>query len=132
MKTFKPNTMYTFKTLGLIVGVSISIFIFAYGSKNSILTILPLLSLTVTLNYLIFKYNRPTFEFQDHAININGMIIKYDQIKSFHPAKGGSEPYVITTTGDKIDLELSWLKKSDRTEIENTILEKISPLKKEA
>ena len=48
------------------------------------------------------------------------------EIKSFHPARGGSEPYLIFNNGERVDLEVSWLNSSDRREIEARLKELIS------
>jgi hypothetical protein len=38
----------------------------------------------------------------------------YDKIKSYQTSRGGSEPYLLLKSGKRIDLNISWLKKSEQ------------------
>ncbi len=42
-------------------------------------------------------------------------------IKSFHKAHGGSEPYLLLKDGGRVDLDMSWLDKADRIEIQERL-----------
>ncbi|MEW7289119.1 hypothetical protein [Aquimarina sp. 2304DJ70-9] len=131
MKTFKPTSLYIIKILGLIIGTSISIFGITFFIGISIMASLLILLIVLIFIYTILKSNKPAIQLSNTNININEVNIEYDQIESFHSSKGASEPYIISKSGEKIDLELSWFKKKDQAEIESMILEKIKSLNKE-
>ncbi|GAA4276701.1 hypothetical protein [Aquimarina mytili] len=131
MKTFKPTVLYIIKALGSLIGISISVFVLNFFVNISTTTTLLLVFIALVFSYISFRYSKPTIQLCDSTITINELITEYEQIENYFPSKGGSEPYIVTKNGEKIDLELSWLKKKDQTEIESMILKKIKPLNKE-
>lgn len=100
------------KNLVIIEYVMNGVFgIIAFGS---ILLILLRGKPAITLNYKTLRTNRFKKDFAD--------------IKSYHPGRGGSEPYVISHDGKQYDLELSWFSKNDRKEIETFIQERMATI----
>jgi len=89
-----------------------------------------LIFILIIAAYLIIKANNPVIKLGEEDMVIGHQMIPYDQVESYFPSKGGSEPYIITKEGTKMDLEISWFSKKDRIEIKNTILEKIKTVKK--
>ena len=69
--------------------------------------------------YVIIISNKPVVRFENEALIYRYKKISFSDIADFQKSKGGSEPYIITHEGKRIDLELSWLKKQDREEIEH-------------
>ncbi|AXT57638.1 hypothetical protein D1815_18465 [Aquimarina sp. AD1] len=141
MKQYRPTLLYAIKIFGLIVCAGFGVFIIsvflnivsffiASSIFEKIITVV-LIALFIISAFLIIRSNNPGITTYEDYINIGNQDIPYNLIQSFYPAKGGSEPYVITTDGEKIDLEISWLSKKDRIEIEKTILENIKPLTKQ-
>ncbi len=134
MKQYRPTIFYIIKIFGLVVGAAFSIFIcslfldivsfFVESSFFEQLILVLLILAFVVAAFLIIRSNNPTISFATKHMIIGKLEVPYDQIENFYPAKGGSEPYVITKDGDKIDLEISWFRKKDREEIERIILEK--------
>lgn len=49
----------------------------------------------------------------------------YDEVKSYEVSRGGSEPYITLKTGRRIDLNISWLKKEEKQEIEAYLQKRI-------
>ena len=49
----------------------------------------------------------------------------YNEIKRYEISRGGSEPYLLLKTGRRIDLNISWLKKSEQQEIEMYLQKRI-------
>lgn len=49
----------------------------------------------------------------------------YQEIKSYEVSRGGSEPYLILTNGKRVDLNISWLKKEEKQEIEEYLQKRI-------
>ncbi len=76
--------------------------------------------------YIVIASNKPVISFKEDYFWYRYKKILFSNIQSFHIARGGSEPYIITKEGNRIDLELSWLKKQDRKEIEETIQSQVS------
>ncbi|WP_299258475.1 hypothetical protein [uncultured Aquimarina sp.] len=142
MKQYRPTFLYAIKIFGLVVGAGFSIFIisifldivtfFVESSffEKAIFTLL--IVAFVFAAFLIIRSNRPTISFYNDYMIIGRQEVTYDIIKNFYPAKGGSEPYIVTKDEYKIDLEISWFRKKDRAEIEKIILEKIQPLTKQS
>ncbi|MEM6685649.1 MAG: hypothetical protein AAF617_07670 [Bacteroidota bacterium] len=70
---------------------------------------------------IILLRGKPAITINDTAIRTNRFKKNFDELASYHPGKGGSEPYVISKEGRQYDIELSWFSKKDRTEIESFI-----------
>ncbi|MDY8136942.1 hypothetical protein [Aquimarina sp. 2201CG5-10] len=135
MKTYKPSLLYLIKIFGLLVFASFSVLIFnlffdviGYFLKSSLFELIILIVviiLFVITSYFSILSNNPIIKFSDTHIIASNQEIAYDQIRDFFPSKGGSEPYIITSEGIRVDLQLSWFRKKDRIEIEDTLLKKI-------
>lgn len=138
-KVFKATNLYygkiTLLTVMVIVGYLLYDFIVVSMLGNIqtlwariimyvLMGILLLLALFVI--YYIVTSNKPVVELNDDFLRYKYRKILFEDIKLFHPSKGGSEPFIITRDDRQIDLELSWLRKADRIEIENTIQKKIA------
>ncbi|MBQ4818915.1 hypothetical protein [Aquimarina sp. MMG016] len=140
MKTYKPTLLYFIKIFGLIVFVLFSIFIIslffdiiAYFLKSSWYELAVIILVNILFlvgSYFTIISNNPIIKFRDTYVIIGNQDIKYAEIEDFFSSKGGSEPYIMTSGGSRIDLQLSWFRKKDRIEIENTLKEKITALKK--
>ncbi|WP_299674783.1 hypothetical protein [uncultured Dokdonia sp.] len=50
----------------------------------------------------------------------------YPYIKLYEISRGGSEPYLILINGKRVDLNISWLKKSEQLEIEAYLQNRIN------
>lgn len=135
MKQYRPTWQYILKIFGLVVGAAFSIFIlnifldvisiFIKSSLFEKSVFIFLIILLIVAAFLIIRANNPTIIFTNDYIRVGRQEIRYDQIQKFYTAKGGSEPYILTKEGHKVDLEISWFTKKDRIEIENMVLEKI-------
>ncbi|MHA7055635.1 hypothetical protein ACWGOQ_0000330 [Aquimarina sp. M1] len=142
MKQYRPTSLYVIKIFGLVVGAAFCIFIislfidiitfFVESSFFEKVTFIILMTLFIIAAFLIIRSNNPMISFDNDYIYIGRQKVRYNQVKKFFPAKGGSEPYIITKDGHKIDLETSWFRKKDRIEIERTILEKVQSHAKQA
>jgi len=140
MKQYRPTLLYIIKIFGLIVGAGFSIFIlslfldivsfFVESSFFEKIIFILLIVVYIGAAFLIIRSNNPSISFNTDYMTIGRQEIAYDAIENLYPARGGSEPYIITTDGDKIDLETSWFKKKDRIEIEEIISEKIQSFTK--
>lgn len=62
----------------------------------------------------------------DQYIYLSNNAYKFENIRSFNAAKGGSEPYIELHNNLKIDLPISWLSKKDQVEIEQFLNRKIN------
>jgi len=135
MKTYKPVWLYFLKIVGLIFCALVaSFFVYLLLSSVTFFIKSPMLDqifkIVVILIFsiailLIVRGNNPRIRLNSDFFVISGHQFYYAQIKEYTPSKGGSEPYLITKEGNKIDVELSWFKKKDRLEIEKILLEKI-------
>lgn len=135
-KTYTPNILYLIKIFGLIVSVVFSIVIisiffdiigyFIQSSWFELAIIIIALILLLIGSYFAILSNNPIIKFQDHYMTIGSLNVEYDQITGFFPSKGGSEPFILTSSGNRIDIQLSWFSKKDRVEIVNTIKENIT------
>ena len=135
MKQYRPTLVYIIKIFGLIIGAAFSIFIislfiniisfFVESSLFEKIILILLTALFITAIFLIIRSNNPSISFKNDSLLIGRQEISFDQIEKFHPSKGGSEPYIVTKDGLKIDIETSWFRKKDRLEIEQIIVEKI-------
>ncbi|WP_299433040.1 hypothetical protein [uncultured Aquimarina sp.] len=141
MKQYRPTLLYSIKIFGLVVGAGFSVFIFSlfldivsFFVESSLfekIIFILLIIVFIGAAFLIIRSNNPSISFNKDYMTIGRQEIAYDFIENLYPAKGGSEPYIITTDGEKIDLEISWFRKKDRIEIEKIILEKIQPFTKQ-
>lgn len=75
---------------------------------------------------LIILRGKPKVTLNKTTLRTNRFKKDFIQLKSYHPSKGGSEPYVISHEGTQHDIELSWFSKKDRKEIETFILQQIT------
>ncbi|MFD2563745.1 hypothetical protein [Aquimarina rubra] len=140
MKKYRPTLLYIIKIFGLVVGAAFCVFIislftniisfFVESSFFEKVIFILLIAVLVLAAFQIIRSNNPTIILDNNHMMIGRQKLNYDQIKKFYPAKGGSEPYLVTKAGHKIDLEISWFGKNDRAEIENIILEKVQSLTK--
>lgn len=69
---------------------------------------------------------KPGFEFHDTGFKYKRKQFNYNDIKSFNPAQGGSEPEIVFHDNTTYVLELSWFVKKDRVEIEHIIASNIT------
>ncbi len=74
---------------------------------------------------LIFLRGKPAVTLNDTTLRTNRFKKDFAQLKTYHPGKGGSEPYVISHDGKQYDIELSWFSKKDQKEIEAFIRKRI-------
>ncbi|MBW1298448.1 hypothetical protein [Aquimarina litoralis] len=135
MKTYRATILYAIKIFGLIVCAGFAVFIislfinivsfFIESSFFEKIVISILFILFVIAAFQIIRSNNPSISFDENHMLIGRHEILYSEIENFHPAKGGSEPYITTKSGGKIDLEISWFRKRDRIAIEKTLSEKI-------
>ena len=54
----------------------------------------------------------------DSYLKTNRHRFPYTEIKTYYSPRGGSEPYLILHNGNRVDLDISWLKKEDRDEVD--------------
>jgi hypothetical protein len=74
---------------------------------------------------LILLRGKPQITINETRIKTNRFRKNFDELASYHPSRGGSEPYVISKDGKQYDIELSWFSKKDRQEIESFLQERI-------
>lgn len=128
-KVYKATNFYYFKMILLIVIIllisNMYIFIFStflnlgYVVDMIIAIIFGLISLFAI--YIVIISNKPVVSIEQNTLKYRYHKFLFSEIDSFHPSRGGSEPYIITKEGKRIDMELSWLRKQDRQEIEEII-----------
>jgi hypothetical protein len=75
---------------------------------------------------LIILRGKPNVIITETSIKTNRFKKNFDELKSYHPGKGGSEPFVISKDGKQYDIELSWFSKRDRQEIEAFIKDRVA------
>ena len=75
---------------------------------------------------LILLRGKPAVTLSNKTLRTNRFKRDFEQLKSYHPSKGGSEPFVISHDGKQFDIELSWFSKKDRKAIEAFILQQIT------
>ena len=75
---------------------------------------------------LILLRGKPAVTLTTSTLRTNRFKKDFEQLKSYHPGKGGSEPYVISHEGTQHDIELSWFSKKDRKAIEAFILQQVT------
>jgi len=74
---------------------------------------------------LILLRGKPAVTLSETTLRTNRFKKDFTQLKTYHPGKGGSEPYVISHEGKQYDIELSWFSKKDQKEIEAFIRKRI-------
>jgi hypothetical protein len=74
---------------------------------------------------LIMLRGKPKVTLNDTTLRTNRFKKDFVELKTYHPSKGGSEPYVISHDGKQYDIELSWFSKKDQKEIEAFIRKRI-------
>ncbi|MGH1386009.1 hypothetical protein [Kordia sp.] len=74
---------------------------------------------------IILLRGKPQITLNASTLRTNRFKRNFSDLKSYHPSKGGSEPYVISHDGKQFDIELSWFSKKDRQEIESFIIKQI-------
>ncbi|WP_340075795.1 hypothetical protein [Leptobacterium sp. I13] len=134
-KTYKATNLYYYKVLLLIIVIGLvyffyDLFVYAllsffntYWARNIAFFLIGLFTvIALVMIFFVIRSNKPTVVIEESALTYRNQKIFFKEIVFFQPGKGGSEPYLITKKDKRIDLELSWLKKSDRIEIE-TILQ---------
>ncbi|MEM6721874.1 MAG: hypothetical protein AAF611_21275 [Bacteroidota bacterium] len=99
---FRKNLVFIEYTLNIIFGIVILLIIL-----------------------LIVFRGKPQITINDTTIRTNRFKKNFDELATYHPSKGGSEPYVISKDGKQYDIELSWFSKKDRREIEAFLKERI-------
>jgi hypothetical protein len=136
-KTFKANNLYYGKILLLILMITVGYLLYDFiivsflGSIRAPwarITMFVLLGIVLLITlfviYFVVTSNKPVVELAEDYVRYKYRKILFKDIKLFYPSKGGSEPFIVTKDNKQIDLELSWLRKEDRLEIEQTILKK--------
>ena len=84
--------------------------------------------ISLLLILIILLRGKPQITLSATTIRTNRFKKKFDELKSYHPSKGGSEPYVISKDGKQYDLELSWFSKKDQQEIEAFLIAQINTI----
>jgi hypothetical protein len=74
---------------------------------------------------LIMLRGKPKVTLNDTTLRTNRFKKDFVELKTYHPSKGGSEPFVISHEGTQHDIELSWFSKKDRKAIETFISQQI-------
>ncbi|MDH7447536.1 hypothetical protein [Aquimarina sp. 2201CG14-23] len=136
MKQYRPTLLYFIKIFGLIILALFSVFIIslffdiiAYFVQSSLfekLLFAILILVCIGVSFMIIRSNNPSIRLGQDTMIIGQEEISYHRIENFYPSKGGSEPYILTKDGRRIDLEISWFRKKDRVTIEQVILERIN------
>ncbi|WP_340201619.1 hypothetical protein [Ascidiimonas sp. W6] len=138
-KIFKANNLYYAKIALLIFMVILGYLLYDFiiisilgGIQSVWARVLMFVLLGVFLVialfvvYIVITSNKPVIELQEDFVRYKYRKIFFKDIKHFYVSKGGSEPFIITKDNNQIDMELSWLRKKERLEIEDTIQKKIS------
>ncbi|WP_340066485.1 hypothetical protein [Ascidiimonas aurantiaca] len=140
-KIYKANNVYYLK-LGLLViciGITYLLYDFIiYTFLGNIQRLWAQVIMFVLLGvflllalfamYIVITSNKPVIILEKDHLRYKNRKIFFKDIKIFYPSKGGSEPFVVTHSNQQIDLELSWLRKTDRVEIESAIAREVSSL----
>lgn len=64
------------------------------------------------------SYGNPVIGISDTTLKIRNNSFPLASIQRFYPGLGGSEPYIVFHDGHRIDLDLSWLTRKDRNEVQ--------------
>ena len=70
-------------------------------------------------------YGNPVIGISDTTLQIRNNRFKLQDIKTFNPGLGGSEPFILFEDGYRLDLDLSWLGRKDRNEVKDRIQQAI-------
>jgi hypothetical protein len=137
-KSFRPIQLYALKTFGLAFA-TIAAFVFIYLLYSLVTLSLPVyiaviihvlfgILLLVALLFIVLNFLRgkPTISISETFLKYKYRKILFENIKTYKPARGGSEPEIITKDEQSFTLELSWFKKSDRLEIDQHIKDHVS------
>lgn len=132
-KVYKATNFYYFKIAVVIVIIAFVAFsyttffasLFGFNSLANTVFVIVFGSVSLFAIYVVILSNKPVITFENDAFRYRYKKILFSEIQSYHPPLGGSEPYLITKEGKKIDLELSWLKKQDQQEIQEILLSHI-------
>ncbi|WP_420571633.1 hypothetical protein [Kordia sp.] len=81
----------------------------------------------LTITYIVLT-GKPHITISDTTLRTNRFKKDFVELKSYHPGRGGSEPYLISHDEKQYDLELSWFSKRDRKEIEALIQERVTTI----
>ncbi|NER12914.1 hypothetical protein GWK08_05655 [Leptobacterium flavescens] len=128
-KQYKATNFYYFKMVLIILLIALVYFLYTavfaallnFGRISNIIIASVFGIVGLFAIFIVILSNKPVIIFEDEAIIYRYKKIFFSDIASFHPARGGSEPYIITKGQKRVDLELSWLTKKDRDEIEATL-----------
>ncbi len=139
IKTFKASNLYYGKIFLLVVMVAVGYLLYDFiiisllGNIKALWALVTMyvligifLLLALFVIYFVVTSNKPVVALAEDYVQYKYRKIMYKDISAFNPSKGGSEPFIVTKENKQIDLELSWLSKKDRIEIEETILKKIA------
>ncbi|XLS29569.1 hypothetical protein ACJD0Z_01825 [Flavobacteriaceae bacterium M23B6Z8] len=138
-RVFKANNLYYGKIVLMILMIILGYLLYDFivvsllGNIQAVwarVTMFVLLGIflliTVFVIYFVITSNKPVVELQEDFMRYKYRKIPFKDIKTFYTSKGGSEPFIVTKDNKQIDLELSWLSRKDRVEIEETIQRKIA------
>ena len=133
-KEFKATYLYIIKAIMLFAAVITSFLVFNF-LMMLLQAFIPIwlfyiINGVFVLFLLIFLFmqltsKKPGFEFNDDGFKYKRKNFKYDEIKRFSPAQGGSEPEIVFLDDTTYVIELSWFVKKDRQEIEHIIASNI-------
>ncbi|NAS31968.1 hypothetical protein GTQ40_13355 [Flavobacteriaceae bacterium R38] len=131
-KIYKATNFYYFKICITILLIALAcllyIFFFsALGFGFLINTIVAGIFIIISLFiiYVVIISNKPVIIIEKDTLTYRYKKLPFSEIEAFHISRGGSEPYILTKEGKRIDLELSWLKKQDQLEIEETLQDRL-------
>ncbi|MFK7747438.1 MAG: hypothetical protein AB8B65_03535 [Kordia sp.] len=85
-------------------------------------------AICLLLILVILLRGKPQISINETTIRTNRFKKKFDELETYHPSKGGSEPFMVSKQGKQYDLELSWFSKKDRKEIEAFIKERVKSI----
>lgn len=133
-KEFKATYLYIIKAIMLFAAVITSFLVFNF-LMMLLQAFIPIwlfyiINGVFVLFLLIFLFmqltsKKPGFEFNDDGFKYKRKHFKYNEIKRFSPAQGGSEPEIVFLDDTTYVIELSWFVKKDRQEIEHIIASNI-------
>ncbi|QHI38019.1 hypothetical protein IMCC3317_34020 [Kordia antarctica] len=143
-KKYYSQALYFMKAILVIIVIGVTFFIITQFSDK----IAQEISIKLRKNMVIIEYvvngifglialasialillrGKPAVTLSHTTLRTNRFKKDFAQLKSYHPGKGGSEPYVISHEGKQYDLELSWFSKKDQKEIEAFIKERVATI----
>ncbi len=140
-KEYKPTLLYVLKIIFMILLTSVGFLVIqmipdwlaalfpkdmgqlGYWIALALKIVIALICLLLIV--LILLRGRPIVQLSDTVLTYRHIPYKFADISEFRPSRGGSEPSIVTKEGNQIDLELSWLTKKEREEIEAFLKKKI-------